>query len=40
MIAEEYEILQLEWDYRIVQDQSGKKKKYIINKNWFSLARH
>lgn len=29
MIAEEYEILQLEWDYRIVQDQSGKKKKII-----------
>ncbi|NBL64082.1 hypothetical protein GV828_02575 [Flavobacterium sp. NST-5] len=28
-MTNEYEILQSEWDYRIVQDQSGNKKKLI-----------
>ena len=38
----EFEILELEWDYRIVQDQSGNKKKLTrgvdYDKTWVKLG--
>ena len=41
-MTEEYEIIQSEWDYRIVQDQSGKKKKIIrgidYDTTWIKLG--
>ena len=41
-MTNEYEILQLEWDHRIVQDQSGNKKKLTrgmdYDKTWVKLG--
>lgn len=41
-MTEEYDILQVEWEYRIVQDQSGKKKKIIrgvdYDTSWIKLG--
>ena len=41
-MTEEFEILELEWDYRIVQDQSGNKKKLTrgvdYDKTWVKLG--
>lgn len=41
-MTNEYEILQLEWDYCIVQDQSGNKKKLTrgvdYDKTWVKLG--
>ena len=41
-MTEEYEILQIEWDYQIILDQSGNKKKLIrgihYDKTWTKLG--
>lgn len=42
MIPEEYEILEIEWDYQIILDSAGKKKKLIrgidYDKTWIKLG--